>query len=893
MSNQLVKKNPAEGYQNVFPKTFIDAIKDKESGVSLQEILQGFNMYFLSYNGSRALTRCKIPTVLRKEGLWITYVLYDHTVVTEWYNSDQIDDSSWGMDSNWRVASNNLIGDVSVSADGYWVINGEKTEAKAQGEQGVTPLLRIGANNKLQVSYNAGKAWRDISDYIVPRFRYTRGTTNDTAVMIQISMDLGKTWTNLSNEITNNLRISRYIGINESLPTSGVAEGTVYMKGPYYDEGDTSNANPIYRMWIYAWKDNTLAWQDNGEFTSISAGVVQETGNSETEVMSQKSVTDELTKINTRAWGIEFTSKKVQSNNYKLWEGNIEPNTKFYVKISADAEWSRIILIYNNDNNNRLVDSVNVPDITDKWHEYTLSIPVTALGLVCSGTNCNFYIEVKTESGDISELKNQQNLINESILDIKDKTNSIYPKTSIINGYCKYNSTTSNNYELVKELNFKKGEVVRFKVDVEGNYNRIVVNANNNASYQLLDTNNVDFVNKGFYARTLTQDVTVMGLYADLPAGSKATLYVDVQKGDFETMKDFVSDNLGYRRESKFYSSNTLNALNDLYIKKGEEFFLKIEVLNSYTRIVVNYNGNTDLRLVDTISNNDAVNTYIKFTAPETITQLGVYITEATAKLIVEKRIDKDIDTSFDILFKKKWYACGDSFTRGGWTYPTSQNTFQDSPYAGEYKVYPFFIGRRTGIEVHNIAVGGMSMCAKRSNNDGNSFTIEGTEAHPTALYKTIPEDADYITLYFGINDNNYGCPLGTINDTDNQTFYGAWNNALTWLIQNRPHSKIGIIITNGSAPRFTQAERELAVKFGIPYLDLELDKVRVPYFLRQNERTDVLESIRKIRDKQNAINWIDSDDINDANAGEANYHPNAECHEFESTIIESWLRTL
>lgn len=296
MSNQLVKKNPAEGYQNVFPKTWIDAIKDKESGVSLEEILQGFNMYFLSYNGSRALTRCKIPTVLRKEGLWITYVLYDHTVVTEWYNSDQIDDNSWSMDSNWRVASNNLVGDVSVSADGYWVINGEKTEAKAQGEQGVTPLLRIGANNKLQVSYNAGKAWKDISDYIVPRFRWNQGT-GTSAGNVQISMDLGNTWTNLSNEITNNLRISRYIGINESLPTSEVAEGTVYMKGPYYDEGDTSNANPIYRMWVYAWKGNTLAWQDNGEFTSISAGIVQERGNSTTEIMSQDAVTRELTEL--------------------------------------------------------------------------------------------------------------------------------------------------------------------------------------------------------------------------------------------------------------------------------------------------------------------------------------------------------------------------------------------------------------------------------------------------------------------------------------------------------------------------------------------------------------------------------------------------------------------
>ena len=307
MSNQLVKKNPAEGYQNVFPKTWIDAIKDKESGVSLQEILQGFNMYFLSYNGSRALTRCKVPTILRKEGLWITYVLYDHTVVTEWYNSDQIDDNSWSMDSNWRIASNNLVGDVSVSADGYWVINGEKTEARAQGEQGVTPLLRVGANNKLQVSYNAGKVWKDISDYIVPRFKWNQGV-GTTAGTIQISMDLGKTWTNLSNEITNNLRISRYIGINESLPTSGVAEGTIYMKGPYYDESDTSNANPIYRMWVYAWKGNTLAWQDNGEFTAISARVVQERGNSTTEVMSQDAITRELTKLESETIWVSLNS---------------------------------------------------------------------------------------------------------------------------------------------------------------------------------------------------------------------------------------------------------------------------------------------------------------------------------------------------------------------------------------------------------------------------------------------------------------------------------------------------------------------------------------------------------------------------------------------------------
>lgn len=362
MSNQLVKKNPAEGYKNVFPKTWIDAIKDKESGVSLQEILQGFNMYFLSYNGSRALTRCKVPSILRKEGLWITYVLYDHTVVTEWYNSDQIDDNSWSMDSNWRVASNFLVGDVSVSADGYWVINGEKTEAKAQGEQGVTPLLRVGANNKLQVSYNAGKVWKDISDYIVPRFRWNQGT-GTSAGNVQISMDLGKTWTNLSNEITNNLRISRYIGINESLPTSGVAEGTIYMKGPYYDESDTSNTNPVYRMWVYAWKGDTLAWQDNGEFTTISAGVVQERGTSTTKVMSQDAVSKELSKLESKNsqldQGINGTIGKVgyylDSNGGEVADSNygisvyipVLPNTTYVWKCNGSYSVQPKAVVYN------------------------------------------------------------------------------------------------------------------------------------------------------------------------------------------------------------------------------------------------------------------------------------------------------------------------------------------------------------------------------------------------------------------------------------------------------------------------------------------------------------------------------------------------------------------
>ena len=250
---QLIKKNSQEGrYEDIFPKTFIDAVEDRESGNNLTEILSGFNMYFLSYNGSRELTRLQVPLFLRKTGLWITYVLYDKTVVTEWYAGEAVDDNSWKNFSNWRVGSNMLVGDISISSDGYWVVNGVVTTTKAQGEQGITPMLRV-RNNHLQVSYTNGSSWIDVSEF------------------------------------TNNLHIKGYVATIATLPSSAV-QGDIYGVGPTYDPSDTEHTNPIYQLYV---KDST-GWVNNGRFTSISAGVVQELGNSETAVMSQAGVTSAL-----------------------------------------------------------------------------------------------------------------------------------------------------------------------------------------------------------------------------------------------------------------------------------------------------------------------------------------------------------------------------------------------------------------------------------------------------------------------------------------------------------------------------------------------------------------------------------------------------------------------
>ena len=319
---QLIKKNSQEGrYEDIFPKTFIDAVIDKGSQESLTDILSGFNMYFLSYNGSKESTRLQVPMSIRKMGLWITYVLFDKTVVTEWYADELIDDTNWGIDSNWRVGSNMLVGDISISADGFWVINGVVTTTKAQGEQGITPILRVGSNNHLQVSYSngttyidvspnpvftqfrvannkleqsldLGATWSVVSDYIAAWFRFT-GTTGssqaDNVGKIQISRDNGATWSDLSGEFTNSLHIKGYVATVGALPSSAV-QGDIYGVGPTYDPSDTEHTNPIYQLYV---KDST-GWVNNGRFTSIAAGVVQELGNSETAVMSQAGVTSAL-----------------------------------------------------------------------------------------------------------------------------------------------------------------------------------------------------------------------------------------------------------------------------------------------------------------------------------------------------------------------------------------------------------------------------------------------------------------------------------------------------------------------------------------------------------------------------------------------------------------------
>ncbi len=145
--------------------------------------------------------------------------------------------------------------------------------------------------------------------------------------------------------------------------------------------------------------------------------------------------------------------------------------------------------------------------------------------------------------------------------------------------------------------------------------------------------------------------------------------------------------------------------------------------------------------------------------------------------------------------------------------------------------------------------------------------------------YKHVPVDADYITLWFGINDATTR-ELGTINDNTNETFYGAWNLVLQYLIEHHPYAKIGIIVTNGTrVDVFKQAIRDVALKFGIPTLDMVKDSQVPPIFERDASLgySSVIQGIRS-----NAFRVSETDG-----------HPNPKAHEYESFFIENWLRSL
>ena len=236
------------------------------------------------------------------------------------------------------------------------------------------------------------------------------------------------------------------------------------------------------------------------------------------------------------------------------------------------------------------------------------------------------------------------------------------------------------------------------------------------------------------------------------------------------------------------------------------------------------------------------------------------------------KAVDVNIVGSGNILYGKKWVACGDSFTANGYNasdgFDESVYIYQDGRFAGKRIVYPYIIGLRNNMDIVNKAVGGQTMAAS-----SNSFM---------SVYQNIDADADYITIMLGINDKVMGLPVGTLEDTTSDTFCGAYNIAMEHILENHPFAHIGIMVSNGTNAEIMEATRGIAERWGVPYLDF--GSPQVPLMHRWTGR-NVCAKAQEIREKNFCVI---SDGITPTNS-----HPNTAAHEYESTFIEAWLRTL
>lgn len=254
---------------------------------------------------------------------------------------------------------------------------------------------------------------------------------------------------------------------------------------------------------------------------------------------------------------------------------------------------------------------------------------------------------------------------------------------------------------------------------------------------------------------------------------------------------------------------------------------------------------------------------YIRFTSIYSQTLSVISYTDFDLSNMIAQLVKQNV------LFGKKYVACGDSFTAGDFG-----SAYKDDYYdnvQNVWKTYAWHIADRNNMKFTNMAKSG----ADFTNISGASipFSVD--------TYKKVPADADYITLMFGLNEYAIGDDvslIGTKDDTTNNTLWGAYNVVFEYLLTNMPYAKIGVIIADAWMNKnYADAVKEICAYWGVPYLDLK--DADIPLLIGGK---NYIISSKALDLRNKAFKMSDTD-----------AHPNPKAHEYRSTIIEAWLRTL
>lgn len=149
-------------------------------------------------------------------------------------------------------------------------------------------------------------------------------------------------------------------------------------------------------------------------------------------------------------------------------------------------------------------------------------------------------------------------------------------------------------------------------------------------------------------------------------------------------------------------------------------------------------------------------------------------------------------------------------------------------------KTYWNVLGKRTGMETVGYGVGGTRI-ARQTHPSELAFFDQDFNQRAEQMEK----QADIIGVLGGTNDYGHGDALiGTPEDTEVDTFYGALNHLYTYLMTAYPNAFIFVMtpthrIGEGAKPacgfhpakpslkRYAEIIREVAEKYSLPVLDL------------------------------------------------------------------------
>lgn len=103
MENKQLYEKQSNQYNPFFPIVRLDDIIETISDKSIQWILNNYNHIYVEYSESVVITRNKVPSLLRRNGLWISYNT-GKDIITEWYKGKNVninDYNQWTDDANW------------------------------------------------------------------------------------------------------------------------------------------------------------------------------------------------------------------------------------------------------------------------------------------------------------------------------------------------------------------------------------------------------------------------------------------------------------------------------------------------------------------------------------------------------------------------------------------------------------------------------------------------------------------------------------------------------------------------------------------------------------------------------------------------------------------------